>query len=101
MYTFSHIRCIHSYIYILRVHNVIMQILYLYDIKAKNKREFNRVKRVFYYRLNKLGIVKLHFVTKSVLLVPHDLERLLDAFFLGFKKSVEVYKAKCEKVEEL
>ena len=78
-----------------------MQILYLYDIKAKNKREFNRVKRLFYYRLNKLDLVKLHFVTKSVLLVPLELERLLDGFFLEFKKSVEVYKAKCEKVEQL
>ena len=78
-----------------------MQILYLYDIKAKNKREFNRVKRMFYYRLNKLDMVKIHFVTKSVLLVPSELERTTDDFFNRFKGSLEVYKVRCEKVEEL
>jgi len=78
-----------------------MQILYLYDIKAKNKREFNRVKRLFYYHLNKLGRVKIHFVTKSVLLVPTELEHLLDGFFKRFKNKIEIYKVRCEKIEEL
>ena len=78
-----------------------MQILYLYDIKAKNKREFNRVKRVFYYQLRKLDVAKMKSFTKSVLLVPETLERALDAFFRRFKSKVEVYKVHCEKVEEL
>ena len=78
-----------------------MQILYLYDIKAKNKLEFNRVKRLFYYHLNKLDLLKIHFVTKSVLLAPSELERLVDSFFKQFKNKVEVYKVRCEKIEEL
>ena len=78
-----------------------MQVLYLYDIKAKNKQEFNRVKRLFYYHLNKLDLLKIHFVTKSVLLAPSELERLVDSFFKQFKNKVEVYKVRCEKIEEL
>lgn len=78
-----------------------MQILYLYDIKAKNKREFNRVKRRFYYHLNKLDLSNMRFPTKSVFLVTPGQERIIDAFFSRFGKSVEVYKARCEGIEEL
>lgn len=78
-----------------------MQVLYLYDIKAKNKREFNRVKRRFYYYFNKLNLTDTRFLTKSVLLVPATSERTFDAFFLKFRKGIEVYKVRCEGVEEL
>ncbi len=78
-----------------------MNILYLYDLKAKNKRDFNRVKRRFYYHLKKLALKKSDFLTKSVILVPRSRERTLDSFFKQFSKEVEVYKVHCESVEEL
>jgi len=78
-----------------------MQFIYLYDLKANNKTEFNRIKRVFYYRLKKIDHSKISFLTKSVILVPTELERLMDAFFLGFKNNIEVYKVLCESIKEL
>ena len=78
-----------------------MQILYLYDIKAKNRKEFNRVKRLFYYHLKKLDSSKIKFITKSVILAPSSIEKLLDSFFARFKKSVVVFKARCEFVEQV
>lgn len=78
-----------------------MQILYLYDLKAKNKREFNRVKRVFYYHLTKLSLPKTAFITKSTIVVNETSARLLDVFFKKFKNSLIVYKIYCESIEEL
>lgn len=78
-----------------------MQLLYLYDLKAKNKLEFNRVKRRFYYHLKKLGLLKRDFLTKSVILVAPSRERVIDQFFKRFSGLVEVYKVRCETVEEL
>ena len=78
-----------------------MQVLYLYDIKARNKREFNRVKRSFYYHLNKLGLLKTTFRTKSALLVEGEKEAVLDSFFKRFAGKVEVYKVLTESVEML
>ena len=78
-----------------------MQILYLYDLKAKNKREFNRVKRVFYYHLAKLALPKAAFITKSTIVVEGNQERIMDFFFKRFKKSVTIYKVCCESIEEL
>ncbi|HIH22123.1 TPA: hypothetical protein HA238_00165 [Candidatus Micrarchaeota archaeon] len=76
-----------------------MQILYLYDIKARNKREFNRVKRSFYYHLNKLALKRSSFRTKSALLIDGTKEQLLDAFFKRFGNKVEVYKVVAKSVE--
>jgi len=78
-----------------------MQILYIYDIKAKNKREFNRVKRVFYYRLNRFGLGRQAFRTKSVLIVDEKNERKFDSFFADFKGSIEGYKVYAEGIESL
>ncbi len=78
-----------------------MQLIYLYDLKAKNKRDFNRVKRRFYYHLNKLRGPKLSFLTKSVIVVSPEREKILDAFFKRFKGGVEVYKIWSEEISEL
>ena len=78
-----------------------MQLIYLYDLKAKNKRDFNRVKRRFYYHLNKLRGPKLSFLTKSVMLVSPEREKIFDAFFKQFKGGLEVYKIWCEEISEL
>jgi hypothetical protein len=78
-----------------------MQVLYLYDIKAKNKKTFNRVKRRFYYHMNKLPLKKTHWKTKSALSVPPNLEVVVDDFFSMFGKSVKVYKVITESIELL
>jgi hypothetical protein len=78
-----------------------MFILYFYDIKARNKRQFNRTKRRFYYHLHKLPLKKEYWKTKSTLMVPTKLEQIMDSFFKRFGKSVEVYKVLTESVEEL
>lgn len=78
-----------------------MLVLYIYDVKAKNRKSFNRVKRLFYYHLNRLPLTKELWKTKSVLAVPPKLEKALDSFFRRFGKSVVVYKSYSESVERL
>jgi hypothetical protein len=78
-----------------------MHVLYLYDIKAKNKKKFNRVKRRFYYHLNKLPLNKEHWRTKSAIAVPTNLEAAMDNFFKMFGRSVVVYKIIAESIEAL
>jgi len=76
-------------------------VLYFYDIKARNKKKFNRIKRRFYYHLHRLPLKKEYWKTKSTLMVPTKIERTMDLFFKRFGKSVEVYKVLTESVEEL
>ena len=78
-----------------------MQILYLYDLKAKEKKSFNRLKRVFYYHMNQLPLKKELWKSKSALAVPLKMEKMMDAFFRRFKKDVIVYKAVTEYVDQL
>jgi hypothetical protein len=78
-----------------------MLILYLYDIKAKNKRAFNRIKRSFYYHLKKLALPKYAFRTKSAFVIDESSEELLDDFFKRFHGQIEVYKVFAERIEEL
>jgi hypothetical protein len=69
------------------------RVVYFYDLKFKTKKQFNRVKRVFYYKLNKLAISNDAYKTKSTIIVGKKHELLLDAFFRNFNGSIEVYKA--------
>jgi len=78
-----------------------MYFLYFYDLKARNPKQYNRLKRVFYYQLHKLEPIDTFFKTKSVLFVPKKYEKLVDNFFSYFKEDIEVYKAKTKYVEEL
>lgn len=78
-----------------------MYILYIYDLNAKDKKKFNRVKRRFYYHLNQLPLKKELWKTKSAFAVTTRMEKPLDAFFRRFSKDVVVYKSLCEKIERL
>ena len=75
-------------------------IVYLYDIKTVLK-NYNRVKRVFYYNLNKQGLAKYYWKTKSVLVVPNNLELVVDRFFKEYSKFCVAYKIKCKQIEEV
>ncbi len=79
-------------------------LLYIYDIKQKNKRNFNKIKRNFYYNLGKLDLKPATHITKSTLLVPDNYEQLLDRFFSDFRKktrNIIIYKAFTHHVEEI
>ena len=78
-----------------------MKIVYIYDIKAKNKKKFNRTKRLFYYHLGKMNLGKNTWKTKSTLAVSTTSEKRLDLFFKKFGKSIVVYKIVAETIEEL
>lgn len=78
-----------------------MLVLYIYDIKAKDKKGFNRTKRLFYYHLNKLQIKKELWKTKSTLAVQPKMEKTMDSFFRRFGRAVVVYKSYSESIERL
>ncbi|MEW6035803.1 MAG: hypothetical protein AB1529_04265 [Candidatus Micrarchaeota archaeon] len=78
-----------------------MKILYIYDLKAGNKKRFNRTKRLFYYHLGRLPVEKDCWKSKSALAVPLKMEKLMDGFFRRFGKSVIVFKALVEDIEQL
>lgn len=78
-----------------------MDILYIYDLNASNKKRFNRTKRLFYYHLNRLPLRKGVWKTKSAFAVPPKMEKMVDLFFKRFGKAVVVYKAVVESIEEL
>lgn len=75
--------------------------MYLYDIEAKNKKKFNRTKRLFYYHLNNLALKKDLWKTKSAITVPLKMEKTMDLFFKRFGRSVVVYKTTIKSIEEL
>ncbi len=75
-------------------------IVYIYDLKS-NVRDYNKLKRKFYYHLNKNGYNQYFWKTKSVLVVPDQMERLIDGFFGEFKKFSIVYKIHTNSIEEL
>ncbi len=75
-------------------------LVYFYDIKASLK-NYNRLKRVFYYNLKRLGLDKYYWKTKSVLVAPNNMERAIDAFFKEYSKFVVVYKIACKEIKEL
>jgi len=78
-----------------------MLILYIYDVKAKNKKSFNRTKRLFYYHLNRLPLKKDLWRTKSAIVVQPKMEKMMDSFFKRFGRAVVVYKSYSESLERL
>ncbi|HSB46801.1 MAG TPA: hypothetical protein VLD37_02220 [Candidatus Bilamarchaeum sp.] len=78
-----------------------MYVLYIYDLSAKDRKRFNRVKRLFYYHLNRLPLKKELWKTKSAIAVTPKMEKMMDAFFRRFPKNVIVYKALCESIGQL
>lgn len=78
-----------------------MLILYIYDLKATNKKSFNRTKRLFYYHLNRLPLKKELWKTKSAFAIEPRMEKTFDRFFKRFGKAVIVYKTAVETIEQL
>ncbi|MCI0504012.1 hypothetical protein L0Y65_04840 [Candidatus Micrarchaeota archaeon] len=78
-----------------------MLVLYIYDLKAANKKSFNRTKRLFYYHLNRLPLKKELWKTKSAFAVEPKMEKIFDRFFRRFGKAVIVYKTTVESIELL
>ncbi len=79
-------------------------LVYIYDIKFKTKKDFNKTKRVFYYNLQKLGLGSANWITKSTIVVPDSMERTCDLFFRNFRKRTKnlvVYKAFAHNIEEI
>ena len=66
--------------------------IYIYDIKVKNKKAYNRIKRMFYYYLNQILSSEIKIKTKSTLVVPKNLESVFDDFFRRWEGKIEVYK---------
>ncbi|MCX8174768.1 MAG: hypothetical protein N3E51_01005 [Candidatus Micrarchaeota archaeon] len=75
-------------------------LIYFYDLKTK-LRDYNRIKRRFYYDLKKSLLSTYPTKTKSVIIVDDSAEGLADRFFIRWRRHVEVYKARCVSLEEI
>jgi len=73
--------------------------LYLYDIKTG--KGYNRIKRRFYYALKRSRLSVLPFKTKSVLLVPDELELTADVFFSHFSDYLVIYKVYTTNIQSI
>ncbi len=75
-------------------------LIYFYDLKTRLK-DYNRIKRMFYYDLKKSRLSTYPWKTKSVLIVEDSAEGMADRFFMRFRSHVEVYKARATSIEEI
>ncbi|VVB98708.1 Uncharacterised protein [uncultured archaeon] len=75
-------------------------LIYFYDLRTKLK-DYNRIKRRFYYDLKKSRLSTYPTKTKSVIIVEDEGEAMSDRFFTRWRKYVEVYKARCTSIEEI
>jgi len=78
-----------------------IMILYLYDLKIRGLNPYNTLKRRFYYNLNKSKLSSAPWRTKSVLLIPEELEQEADVFFSQFSGHIHVFKVRCFDITEL
>jgi hypothetical protein len=69
-----------------------MRVLYVYDLRGKGKREHNRVKRLFYYHLNRLFHMQKLWRTESCIVTDTKNERQLDVLFRRFAGNATVFK---------
>jgi len=78
-------------------------IIYIYDLFGKNVKEYNKIKRRFYYDLKKilLGSTDVNWKTKSMLVAPEYMEKNLDLFFKKYTQHIIVYKFKTETIAQL
>jgi hypothetical protein len=76
-------------------------ILYIYDIKAKDRKKFNRTKRLFYYHLNRMPIDKELWKSKSAIAIRPKMEKMMDSLFKRFGNAIEVYKVVAKSIEAL
>jgi hypothetical protein len=76
-------------------------IIYFYDLKTKLK-DYNRIKRMFYYDLKKSGLSVFSKKTKSVIIIEDEkYEPLADRFFQKHSRYVEAYKAYCTQLDQI
>ena len=75
-------------------------LIYFYDLKTKLK-DYNRIKRMFYYDLKKSRLSTYPTKTKSVIIVEDEAEALADRFFYKYRKYLEIYKARASSIEEV
>ena len=68
-----------------------MEVLYLYDIRVPAQ-EYPKVKRRFYYHLNKKGLNRYLLETKSALLVPEELSYEVESLFSRFRGMIVSYR---------
>jgi len=76
-------------------------IVYLFDLKFKNKRQFDALKRRFYYNFNKKLSSLVRQNTKSVWVAKESDGPEIDAFLSRFAREIEAYKIRCKKIERL
>jgi len=75
-------------------------IVYIYDLKAEERKRYNRLKRNFYYSLNKnKEIFKRR--TKSVIIIDDKDEAKLDKFFMQWTGLIEAYKIRTNSIEQI
>ncbi len=75
-------------------------IIYFYDLHTQLK-DYNRLKRRFYYDLKKSKLSTYPWKTKSVIVVEETAEKDADMFFKKYADIVEVYKARASSIEEV
>ncbi|MFA5105794.1 MAG: hypothetical protein WC506_02420 [Candidatus Micrarchaeia archaeon] len=76
-------------------------LLYLYDIHASDAKQFNRVKRRFYYSFKRSWLATCVMKSKSVIYVDDIYELEADTFFMKFEGEIDVFKARCSSVEQI
>ena len=75
-------------------------LLYFYDLKLRVK-DYNKLKRRFYYHLARSKLSFKPWKTKSVLLVDDGLEADADAFFRKWRPHIVCFKARTDGLERL
>lgn len=75
-------------------------IIYFYDLHSEVK-NYNRLKRRFYYDLKRSKLSTYPWKTKSVIVVENSAEKDADLFFRKYAGIVEVYKARTGAIEEV
>jgi len=73
-------------------------ILYCFDLKPGKTKNYNKLKRKFYYHYNKSALSTAKLRTKSVVSIPNSLESQADSFFKKWRGSILVYKIRPKSV---
>lgn len=76
-------------------------IVYLFDLKTPNAREYNTLKRRFYYQLKHTVPNEFEWKTKSVLVVSDKIEKNMDVFFKRWKGRILLYKIKTKRITHI
>jgi hypothetical protein len=78
-----------------------IMIIYCFDLKSKDLKRYNTIKRRFYYELSKINTLNSIWNTKSVICVPESLEGRLDIFFSKYKDDLALFKGYTIKLERV